>query len=165
MCSSLSRTIVPWSQKLKMPGICHSAHLGLKKGFSYNSYKQCCLRWRQSSFVSNSIIQHIFMLTRSIFSKWEGVLFFWNLSYIGDPPPLHRALEFGGRRTISFLTLFSAFLDRNSICCTGMNREKPILASEVTQDAETGWNWPKRPISLGWNPPRSVAKKCSVRSP
>ena len=52
--------------------------------------------------------------------------------------PGHRALELGGRRTISFLTLFSVFLDRNSICCTGMNSEKPILASEVTQDAETG---------------------------
>ena len=50
----------------------------------------------------------------------------------------HRALELGGRRTISFWTLFSVFLDRNSICCTGMNNEKPILASEVIQDAETG---------------------------
>ena len=36
-------------------------------------------------------------------------------------PPPHRALELGGRRTISFLTLFSVSLDRNSICCTGMN--------------------------------------------
>ena len=35
------------------------------------------------------------------------------------------------------MTLLSVFLDRNSICCTGMNNEKPILASEVTQDAET----------------------------
>ena len=69
----------------------------------------------------------------------------------------------GGRRTISFLTLLSVFLDRNSICCTGMNNEKPILASEVTQDAETGWNWPKRPISLGWNGPRSVAYAYMLR--
>ena len=64
-----------------------------------------------------------------------------------------------------YLAAFPWNVPHSSQICTGMNNEKPILASEVIQDAETGWNWPNRPISLGWNPPRSVAKKCSVRSP
>ena len=44
----------------------------------------------------------------------------------------------GGAEDNFVFDTFIRFLDRNSICCTGMNSEKPILASEVTQDAETG---------------------------
>ena len=38
------------------------------------------------------------------------------------------------------------------------------MAREVTQDAKTGWIWPKRrPISLGWDRPRSVADAYMLR--
>ena len=38
------------------------------------------------------------------------------------------------------------------------------MAREVNQDAKTGWIWPKkRPISLGWDRPRSVAYAYMLR--
>ena len=45
-----------------------------------------------------------------------------------------------------FLTLFSVSLDKNSICCIRCSSKS--LFWPVTHDAETGWNWQKKPISL-----------------
>ena len=41
----------------------------------------------------------------------------------------------GGAEDNFVFDTFLRFLDRNSICCTGMNSKKSILASEVAQDA------------------------------
>ena len=77
-------------------------------------------------------------------SPWETTDF-----VISNVPP-HRALESGGWRTISFLTLSSISLDRNGICHIRILNQKPILAREVTQDAKTGWIWTKKQKQFCW---------------